>query len=357
MENNERDFSEQILRDGAEFAAKKAVAYFGGATVGLIIILFVVLMAAIGVYLGGGMPVVTNGPFVGTAEARPTLWLGYPAVAGSSLSNVVITAVMAHESSGQVMAQNYNCLGGSSSAQPCEQSGGTTLSEDAGLMQVNSGGWPTPENATKWKSLNMANDPFDPSLNVPAGVDQLQAEVRQYRYLQYALEAYNSGSGGPNSTDTAYPAAVQSYVSAYESGPTISAWSTADYVGGRWQAHEPQEYWIVVAVAGPFGASFSVPWAPGPRVCTTKTDPTTGRPVPTCKQRDQMLTGRDLELPSKVTANGQPMQLAPSDAPIWPGASAYALQVTGPSTWNITATWPGGHQATTNIRVAPERGG
>lgn len=61
-------------------------------------------------------------------------------------------------------------------------------------MQINSGGWPAPQNATKWQALGMADDPFDPSKNLPTGVDQLQAELREYKYLKFALEAYNSGA-------------------------------------------------------------------------------------------------------------------------------------------------------------------
>ncbi len=330
------------------------VGTVGGGSL-LLIVLFVVFMAAFAVFLGGGAPGTDmTVPQIGTSASRPALWIEAPSIAGSSLPNVVILSVMAHESSGQVLAQNFNCLDGATAAQPCEQSGRVTTSEDAGLMQINSGGWPVPQKAAKWQSLGMASDPFDPSLNIPAGVDQLQAEVRQYRYLQYALEAYNSGSGGPTSTDTTYAAAVQTYVTAYEQGPTISAWSTADWVEGRWEVHPHQQVWLVVAAAGPYGATFSEPWKPLPPKCVTKTDPQTGGAVTTCTKQDQMLTGHALTLPAFVTANGQQMHLSSGDAPLWPGESAYALEVTGPGTYDITATWPGGHRATTTITLRKE---
>ncbi len=357
--SEQRSTGEQLAQILAQQAARRGVNWAIGAIGGLpllLIVLFVIFMAALGVFLGGGMSGTTgvHTPPIGTAEARPTLWLGYPAVAQSGLPNVLVVSVMAHESSGQVLAQTFNCLGGTASAQPCEQSGGVTTSEDAGLMQINSGGWPAPEKATKWQSLGMADDPCDPSLNIPAGVDQLQAEARQYRYAEYALEAYNSGSGGPNSFDTAYPTAVKSYITAYEAGPTISAWSTADYSHGQWQAQRHQQYWLVVAAAGPYGAKFSVPWKPLPPKCTTITNQTTGQKTTTCVKQDAMLTGRALEIPTSATVNGQPMALDPKDAPLWPGEEAYALQVTGPGTYDVTATWPGGHRAVTLIPIAKE---
>ena len=313
-------------------------------------------MAAVGVFLGGGAPGTdTTVPPIGTAEARPTLWLGAPELAQSSLPNVLVVSVMAHESGGQVLAQNYNCSDGTSAAEPCEQvDGSSTRSEDAGLMQINSGGWPVPQDAAKWQALGMAGDPFDPTRNLAAGVSQLAAEVRQYRYVEYALEAYNSGSGGANSGDVAYSEAVQSYIGAYEQGPTISAWSTADWLSGQWKVRAHQQVWLVVAAAGPYGASYSVPWAPGKPTCKTTFDPTTRTEQTTCSKHDDMLTGKDLKLPSSVTPNGQPMALSPSDAPIWPGESAYALQVTGPGTYSILATWRGGHTATTTITLAKE---
>ena len=181
VENNERDFSQQILRTGAEFAAKKLVAWIGGGTLALIL-LFVVLMAAIGVFLGGGLSGTgPNTPPIGTAQSRPLEWLGYPAVASSSLPNAVVLSVMAHESGGRIFAMNYNCSNGQPAAQRCSQAypGTHTLSEDAGLMQINSGGWPAPQKATAWKSLGMSDDPFDPAKNIPAGVNKLTADLRQ----------------------------------------------------------------------------------------------------------------------------------------------------------------------------------
>lgn len=152
----------------------------------------------------------------------------------------------------------------------------------------------------------MSSDPFDPAKNIPAGVNELQAELRQTGYLRYALEAYNSGSGGPGSTDTAYPAVVQSYLTAYEAGPAISTWSTADYSTKlqEWQMAKGQQVRLVVAATGPYGQPFSMLWKPSHgQTCTTVQvkDPKTGKLVPrtTCRPNPpQTLTGHDLVQPA-----------------------------------------------------------
>lgn len=355
---DERGFHEQALQAGENALLKQLIAWIGGGTLLLILFIFA-LLAAIVMFLAGGTSGTTNGPPIGTASSRPVEWLGYPAVASSSLPNAVILSVMAHESSGRIFAMNYNCSNGQPAAQQCSQAypGTKTLSEDAGLMQINSGGWPAPAKASKWQSLGMSSDPFDPTLNIPAGVHELTADLRQTGYLEYALEAYNSGSGGQNSTDTAYPAAVKSYLTTYESQPTISAWSTADWSHGQWTMTKGQRVWLIVSVAGPYGAKFSVPWKPSPPKCTTTTDPSTGKVVTSCKAQPPVLVkGRDLVQPSTVAANGVPMALDPSGAPVWPGASVWAVEVSQPGAYYITATWPASkgtksHTATTNITL------
>ncbi len=352
-----------MAREALQVGGNKALRWVIGAGLGLpllLIVLFVIFMSAIAVFLGGGATGTDSTvPPIGTAEARPALWLGKPAITGLSLPNVLVMAVMAHESGGQVLAVNFNCTDGLSASEQCGQAypGTQTLSEDAGLMQINSGGWPAPEKAAKWQSLGIAQDPFDPGKNIAAGVGQLKAELRQYKYLKFALEAYNSGSGGQASFDAAYPESVRSYLTAYEAGPTIAVWSTADYRNDQWEARRSQQVWLVVAAAGPYGARFSVPWKPGKTVCKTATDPKTSKPVTTCVRQHDPLTGRDLTLPASVTANGRPMALSPQDAPLWPGEQAFAIRVRGSATYRVTARWPGGHSATASITIEPEKGG
>ena len=349
--NQQRDWGEDLLRLGGQQGAKWLAGAIGGGNL-LLIVLFIIFMAAIAVFLGGGLG-DGQGPPVGTALSRPALWLGDPAVIQSGMPNVVITAVMAHESGGRVLAMNYNCTDGTAAPQPCEQTDGSkTLSEDAGLMQINSGGWPVPEDARKWQSLGIAQDPFDPARNIPAGIAELQGDVARYGYLEYALEAYNSGFGGSGSKDAAYAAAVRTDFSTYEAGPTLSVWSTADFAHGQWTIGRHQQVWLVVVAAGPFGPTFSEPWAPRLPKCVTKTG-ASGKAVTKCvPQPPEKLVGRELALPTAVTANGQPMALSPKDAPIWPGEDAYALQVRRPGTYRITATWPGGREATAGITLA-----
>ncbi len=332
------------------------------------IILIVVLMADMAMWLGGGPPGTPPADMPPTANVLggPIEWM--PALPSSSLPNVLVLAVMAHESGGRVFATNYNCQEHKTAPEQCSQYyhpsgvdtlanatlgwhlGKTlhTLSEDAGLMQINSGaGWPA---TPKWDALKMAGDPFDPAKNITAGVGELQADLARFHYLPQALAAYHSGQPARNSL---YIAGTQMYLGDYESGPTIDAWTTADWKHQHWQAGKMDKYWIIVSAAGPYGAHFSIPWQPRPPKCTTATTSTTGTTsrltagqtsTTTCHpQPPQMLTGRDLVLPASVTVRGPSgtvaMTLDPKDAPIYPGASAWAVEVQGPGINTITATW------------------
>ena len=367
--------AEQLARAGAEKAIWKLVAWIGGGTL-LLVILIIVIFAAVAIYLGGGMPGISNAPQIGTAQSRPTMWLSAPAIVQSSLPNVVILAVMEHESTGQVFARNYNCTFGLTSPKRCSQTylGGVvhTKSEDAGLMGINSGGWPqTP----KWQALGLAQDPFNPQANIAAGVEQLQADMAQYHYLKYALEAYNSGSGGPNSPDAAYAQAVLKDIQAYEKGPTLAVWSTASsapsirgpngQIAPTYTVGPTQSYWILAAAAGPYGATYSVPWAPRPPKCTTpKSGPDKGKTACT-PQPPTMLVGNALVPPATVVAdNGPPpipancdncqyaLSVAPPLAPVWPGAHVWAVQQTStPSYWPVFASWANRRSTSASIIV------
>ena len=371
-------------------SAWKLITWIGGGTFFLLLLGFCIF-AAVAVYLGGGMPGLKGAPQVGTAASRPTMWLNDPAIVHSSLPNVVIAAVMEHESQGQVFARNYNCsLFGLTSPIRCSQTfpGGLikTKSEDAGLMQVNS---------ANWKQYGLTADPFNPQKNIAAGVAILQADFQQYGYLEYALEAYNSGTGGPNSPDAAYAQAVLANINAYEAGPVLSVWSplpagppaamftnppapgpTVTY----WVPSSITSYWIIAEAAGPYGATPSytwnappitvttqagkvttipqktvqlagIPWAPQPPKCVTDKKGTT-----TCTpQAPVMVAGRALVAPSGVTSTNvqvsppEPQTLLPASAaptdgmgpPLWPGTEAWYASQTGDYFFTITAKWYG----------------
>ncbi len=335
--DEQQGLGEQLLRVGAEQGLKKAAGWIGGGALGLIL-LFIVVMAAIATFLGGGLG-GGQGPPIGTSQARPTLWLTYPALQQSGLPNVLVLSVMAHESGGRIFATDYNCSGGVPSTQPCSRAypGSRTLSEDAGLMQINSGGWPVPQNARKWQSLGIAQDPFDPARNLQSGIAELAADVHRTGYLEPALEDYNSGRA---QGDAAYAQAVRRYLTAYEAGPTIAVWSTAEYTHGQWQVQAHERVWVVVAAAGPYGARFLLPWAPGPPKCTTET--VQGKSTTVCKPGPpQLLKGRALVPPASVTLNGRAIASSAPNAPLWPGEQAFSAEVTGPGPYTVVATWRG----------------
>ncbi len=369
--------AEQLARAGAQRSLWKLVAWIGGGTVALVV-LFIVIFAAIAIYLGGGMPSLKSAltGHIGTAQSRPTLWLQDPAIAHSSLPNVVILAVMEHESHGQVFARSYNCTFGLTSPRRCSQTylGGVihTKSEDAGLMGINSGGWPkTP----KWQTLGLGKDPWSPQKNIAAGVSALEADMAKYHYLKYALEAYNSGSGGPKSPDAGYAQAVLADIQTYEAGPTLGVWSPLPptkpvqtlnvQVPAGANAYLLQNSastaWIVAEPAGPYGAAYSVPWQPQPPKCATATSGPQKGTTACVPQPPLMLTGRLMVPPSTVKAIEidacgpgtrfpcavLPLSATPPDTPVWPGGQAWAGQTinANPSTvggmWRVVATWPG----------------
>ncbi len=386
---NERD---EMRRRSGSWLFWRLVLWIGGGTVALfaLLVLALAIFAGIAVYLGGGMPGLKGAPQVGTAATRPTMWLDQPAIVHSSLPNVVIAAVMEHESQGQVFARNYNCnLFGLTSPIPCSQTfpGGLikTKSEDAGLMQVNS---------ANWKQYGLTADPFNPQKNIAAGVAILEADYAKYGYLEYALEAYNSGSGGPDSPDVAYAQAVLADINAYEAGPVVSAWATlppgqavqgvnpggsVTQVPTYVVASQSQSYWVIVAGMGPYGAPITstwnpppitvttkagkvttipqkpvqlagIPWAPRPAKCVTdKKGTTTCTPQPPVMVAGRMLTSPesistyDINIGSS-SGNGAPLQPSPGQAPVWPGSTAWATQTSGSGQVVATASW-GPHQS------------
>lgn len=268
-------------------------------------------------------------PAADTALVRSAVWIKNPAVERSHLPNVVVVAVIAQESGGVATAEGYNCIDGRVSMRPCLGAYGVqTSSVDAGLMQINSGGWPA---TPKWDELGLETEPFDPTRNIAAGVSQLESEMRKYGYLKYALEAYNAGYGGPESPAAPYATAVLHLIRAYERGPSLGVWLH----GG----------WIVAAGAAPLGRRYSVPWAPGKVSCRTRGQCHRGPPV--------YLKGWDLVLPSKIvvtrsSAGGDPRLALSADAPLAlrrEGATIWTVSGRKAGTYRFTALWSAGFRA------------
>ena len=387
-----KDERDEMRRRSGGWLFWRLVLWVGGGTVALfaLLVLALAIFAGIAVYLGGGMPGLKGAPQVGTAATRPTMWLNQPAIVHSTLPNVVIAAVMEHESQGQVFARNYNCTIGPPMPRPCGQvyPGGIirTKSEDAGLMQVNS---------ANWKQYGLANDPFNPEKNIAAGVAILEADYAKYGYLEYALEAYNSGSGGPNSPDAAYAQAVLADINAYEAGPVLSVYTTLppftlttsvqEPVNGpvaRYsQATPSTSYWIIAEAAGPYGSPITSTWNPPPITITTKAGQVTTIPqkpvtlagIPWEPQPAKCVTGKNgtttctpqppvmvaakaLVSPSSVFASPYcpncppgvvPLPSATSASPfaggppVWPGAETWITSQSTGQFWTITAKWLG----------------
>lgn len=314
----------------------------GWMMLGLILIMGVATVAVLGG--GRGLAPASNA----SAAGRVVSWAAEPAIQRAPLPNPVVLAVMAHESHGRVWATNYNCSNGHSARAACVQvyPGTHTLSEDAGLMQVNSGGWPVPLHAPAWQALGLASNPFDPSRNIAAGVQQLTADWHTYRYLQYALEAYNSGRGGPSSAARPYADAVHAVIQQLQSGPTLEAWTVGETRQGQGVVSRAAPAWLLVSAVGPYGRSYRLPWAPGVASCA--------KPAPGaahCRTQPELLMGKTLIAPRTVTANGRPLAWSPAAAPLWRGQAAWAALVTRPGVYTIVATWPNGHTARTRITL------
>lgn len=314
---------------------KWGIPAIGGTTLA-IIILVIAILGAVAAFLGGGDSSLdkTAPPSGGTALTRSAEWL--PALKGGSLPNAVTLAVMEHESAGQILARNYNFPGNRSGSKE-DQYGPNVqpLSLDAGLMQINSGGWPVPEHAAKWQALKMADNPYDPATNIPAGVNELNGDYGSTAFLKYALEDYNSGK---TSGDDNYAASVRSTLDAVQSGPAVAVWATAnwDHDAGEW--HLPTdpgvETWVMVSAVAPYGAKWSVDWKPSP-------PDSKGHPQPPVQVK-----GLELMLPTRVTIRGpgggiHDMALSPPDSPVWPGASAWCYRVKQPGKYYVRAYWPG----------------
>ncbi|MDA8336029.1 MAG: transglycosylase SLT domain-containing protein [Peptococcaceae bacterium] len=299
----------------------------------------IVFIAGLTIWMGGGgIPGVDT--YLGSAQGRPAEW--FPEIFVSNFPNAVTLGDMELESGGVANSTNYNCTGRrSSDGVECSLAYGTavkTLSVDAGLMQINSGGWP---DTPKWKQVfGPGGDPYDPKKNIAEGIRELNADTAKCGgYLQEGLSAYNSGSCQSGAGLT-YAGKVLANITAYEGGPEVSAWATGNYTGQannflwwHWGAHQwRQPYpkaqtWLLVsgsyAIPNPPNAPQEVKWAPPP----LPDHPAT------------MFEWANLSPPTKVTINGQEAQLDPAGAPLIPGQDVWGIQTNQTGSFTATAEW------------------
>lgn len=349
---------------------------------------------------GGGSPAAL-GPAPGSVLGRVAEWLPAVDVVATdraALPNAVFLAVMSHESGGDLYAVNYNCQGGKAAPERCSLYyhpgflgvGSTlhTLSEDAGLMQINSGGWPAPQRAAKWARLGLLPNPFSPTKNIAAGVDQLAGEYAASGQLQATLEEYNSGK---SAGDAAYAAAVRAWLTQWEQ-PQLHVW-TLDFIPRQTFVSPLNPVAVVVTASAPLGPAVPVVWAEQAatihRTCRTTTTTTPGVPhavtvrgpggqtvtrvvtgppavttARTCTARAVAAHPVRIPLqrvydPTSVTLDGQPMVPAGGTGigvsgidPLYPGAGAWVTWVTRAGTYTVAARWPGGLTRTRTVMVA-----
>lgn|GEM_PF-2714925 len=304
--------------------------------VGFLVIIVVIICCGVGIALTGGTQYGLP-TYVGSSQALPSSWINLVNQDGGSLPNVVILGDIEQESSGQADAMNFNLSNGTASnTEPIGQPGVTIKSVDAGLMQINSGpGWPqTP----KWNQVfGTGHDPTDPAPNIKEGVKELNQATRQNGgYLSEGLSAYNTGSGN-SVVGSGYAGSILSNINSFE-GAEADCWATGNYAGqshgflwwswGARQWDQPAQNastWIMVAgsYAEPANNAETVTWAPPPEQ---------GQPPVT-------YSWYPAEPPSKVTISGIPATLAPKDAPILPGQTIFAAQVTRPGSYTATCEW------------------
>ncbi len=320
-------------------ARRRAMIWLWGllGPAGLFVLVVVVMCMALVMVLSGGNQYGVE-TYVGSAQSLPASWLEMIDQAGGSLPNVVIMGDMELESGGQADAMNYNLSNGKASgSEPIGQPGVNVLSADAGLMQINSGGWPA---TPKWNQVfGVGGDPCDPSKNVKEGVREISQDTRQNGgYLSKGLSAYNTGSGN-SLIGAAYANKVLANINSFESGEA-DCWATGNYAGQadsvlwwHWGARQwvqpcpDAPTWILVAGSlpdpDPDDDPVTVLWAPPPG----KNQP----PV--------TYSWRPVLPPDKVTVNGRAATLDPKDAPIMQGQTVFGLQVTQPGTYTATCEW------------------
>lgn len=285
----------------------------GGGGLGCLTLIFIAVLLpllVIFIVLGGGQQPASNTGTSGNKVALTMLW--WPAVSQAlqqpglqDIVNLEVFSLIAHESGGNPNATDPD--------------GNGTV--DAGLMQINSG--PEPGDAA-WKAQGLypPPKPYDPLLNVAAGVRHFEGNLRSYNNQETAaLYAYNGGTAANGEKyDPSYAPSVLAYQHQFDAArilvwPSSAEPNTATHYG----------------VAGTIGTLEIEAWAPDPSPA----------PVPR------------LVRPTQVTINGYPATWATSSTggvSLSPGEGVWVLSYPWASagdseTLPITATFP----ATTGI--------
>jgi hypothetical protein len=340
---------EELLWQEGKRRVGQAVWAVLGVTGGLVlfVVIFVVGLVA---WLSGGVPGVAT--YLGSAEARPVTWLGL--IQGSNFPNVVELGDMGEESGGKATATDYNCSNGQPAGMiPCNLAFGPnvrTMTVDAGLMEINSGTPPPWPSTPKWARVFGGKSPYSPAPNIQEGIRELNADVATCNgYLEYGLSDYNTGAC-QSAKGLAYAASVLGYIQAYQAGPEVSAWATGNYTGQsggflwwHWGAYVwRQPYanaptWIMAqgsfALPWPAGAPQTVLWAPAVqhKPCAPNCPPVTYSWTPASTPTMVWL--------GPHPGSGVPMSEDPPGAPVEPGQQVWAIKVTQPGTYTMTAEW------------------
>jgi hypothetical protein len=361
-----------LIRQGQ----KRVLTWIVGSGLGVLgpffLILLAVVVAAIllaGMGEGSTALLGPDPPAIATVRSRPMEWLVSASLAArqDSLSNALVMAVMQQASDGQVYGDRYDCANGQTAGEGCAAAFGRgvkTLGIAAGLLGLNSGGWPVPADAPLWKQENLAH-PHSVAENLATGVAALARSVQDGSPLQTSLArfhaAYQLPAGFPESGN--YSAQIKAIVWTDQS-PHLGAWALAPWnaQSGAWEDPHGRPVWVFVVGSAPVGAPFQYVWQP----------PTVTRVCDKNGCRVQVtphdLHGHDLALPQSVwaeTPTGRVafMRVTPQSSeagsiPVWPGGSVYAARLPLTHPFQIVAQWAGGARGLTTLRIPfPEQAG
>ncbi len=193
-----------------------------------------------------------------SASNRVLLWLpaADEATLGRNFPAAFLLGTMLVESGGWVLATDHDCsneqAAGWHSCGELYGSGVHTVSEDAGLMQVNSGGWPPPTVPT-WNRYGLYPDPVDPRRNIRAGASLLEDAFAVSSSLACVAQTYHRGNCDGGGGD-GYAAQVEAAYAHYQGQTILNAWAGKELGGGEHLTNGP--FLTLYAVgSGPYGAA------------------------------------------------------------------------------------------------------
>ena len=195
-----------------------------------------------------------------SASDRVLLWLPAAASAtdGRGFPTAFLLGTMLVESGGWALATDHNCsnerAAGWLSCGEVYGGGVHTVSEDAGLMQVNSGGWPPPAVPT-WKRYGLYPDPMAPRHNIQAGAMLLSSAFAVGPSLYCVAQVYHRGAcdGGGGGGGGGYAARVEDAFAHYQDRTLLDVWAGKGPRKGEYPARGPSLTLYAVG-SGPFGA-------------------------------------------------------------------------------------------------------